>query len=1251
VPSDHSDRGSEPQPGTGNGFSVAGDDGANGQGTVQNLRHRLDDGADLEDLRIAVTMSGGVSLAVWIGGVACEINRLTGSAPTEAAEDPYAALLDITGSTARVDVISGTSAGGLNGAFLALATVYGSSLGPVGDLWADKGTFIKLLRPATTSNPPSLLQGDEYFLPELIDAFAKVRSQGCGLRSAADRPVDLLITTSLMNGEPRTTTDAFGTEIHEVDHLGLFRFRRGAGTAPESDPFTDAAVTRQLGLAARSTASFPFAFEASYVPVDTDHASLERPAMDGIVNFTRSGFVLDGGVLVNRPVGLALQAIFEQPASRQVRRAMAYIDPNPAGPPDHQHQKLEDAPTVREVMTDSLLTLPRAQSIAKELEELERRNVEVADRRGVRLRLGELASGLAGGQQEMAEALYQAYRERRIARALNNVLRLARQVGKIDGAPAVSTAAGLPVPGWSRAEFAVAFEQLAEQEQLAFIPPQGSLTAAQPNVAAEWRFGLATVERLAFLLLDVFQRAIWVAPLTSHDLRAGLRLRRQQLHEVCQPIGGYRTEDTAFWTKQLRDLDPPPETSSERNEQLRAALAQMAAAWPLVGGGDAACAKTAWKLVRMLREARPLLLRAVDEAASSTVPGIKQEAKDLQRLLDETLPAGDPTDETAATEAIMRRLIALEVLHLLFAPPTDVEQSVELMQISGWTPNSFDGPSSPATKLAGSKLGHFGAFYKRSWRVNDWIWGRLDGATRLCQLTLSPDRLRQLNYPVAEAVDAIRAAALGPDPVGGRPDPDRQWLEQRFDAAACAQELAYLDDPDLPVPPSLPNCAMMIARRVHLQILRGELPKLVAAVRIDQDDGALHQSRGAELRAKYEAAAGTPDSTAAIPPATLVDMFADCGLGQETVAEDAGSDLFASTVSQASLVTASVLDAPTSGLGPARAVARSLRGFLLILYALVAGSVRGGAARFAVALALSTGGALLALGLLLDTIPALVPNLGVALVLGGVALAALRSQVWSFALFVGLPLIAVVVVIGATTAWVDVVTNLSSIAAVGGLAVLSLAVGSLRMRQRPPWPVDGPGGRFRRVALPWVAAFVAGVLLWQVGRLWPGTPSVIDFEFAFTRERAEDLLSGWDRDQFDAAVNSTYLDFAALLVYWLPIAAWNGWIARRLLGRGWRGRRAVTWARRAVVASSLALTASVLDAVENLGILVLLHTGRTAQPIGSLAGVPAIVPAGMSVAAVFKFLFLAIAVLYALVWTLLLAIESVSGRRERRRAG
>jgi len=64
---------------------------------------------DRQELRLAVVMTGGVSLAVWMGGVALEIDRLRRCQP-----GTYAKLLGLTASEVRVDVISGSSAGGLN---------------------------------------------------------------------------------------------------------------------------------------------------------------------------------------------------------------------------------------------------------------------------------------------------------------------------------------------------------------------------------------------------------------------------------------------------------------------------------------------------------------------------------------------------------------------------------------------------------------------------------------------------------------------------------------------------------------------------------------------------------------------------------------------------------------------------------------------------------------------------------------------------------------------------------------------------------------------------------------------------------------------------------------------------------------------------------------------------------------------------------------------------------------------------------
>jgi hypothetical protein len=53
-------------------------------------------------------MTGGVSLAVWMGGAAHELNRVVRGGP-----GAYRQLLDLTGTRARVDVIAGTSAGGI----------------------------------------------------------------------------------------------------------------------------------------------------------------------------------------------------------------------------------------------------------------------------------------------------------------------------------------------------------------------------------------------------------------------------------------------------------------------------------------------------------------------------------------------------------------------------------------------------------------------------------------------------------------------------------------------------------------------------------------------------------------------------------------------------------------------------------------------------------------------------------------------------------------------------------------------------------------------------------------------------------------------------------------------------------------------------------------------------------------------------------------------------------------------------------
>ena len=105
-----------------------------------------------------------------------------------------------------------------------------------------------------------------------------------------------------------------------------------------------------------------------------------------------------------------------------------------------------------------------------------------------------------------------------------------------------------------------------------------------------------------------------------------------------------------------------------------------------------------------------------------------------------------------------------------------VEQQARLLQVSANTRDAFSEHKTAADKLTGMHLAHFGAFYKPSWRANDWMWGRLDAAGWLAELLLEPGACRARGAPAGSpnaaiaALELIREIALGP------PGDDQKWL-------------------------------------------------------------------------------------------------------------------------------------------------------------------------------------------------------------------------------------------------------------------------------------------------------------------------------------------------------------------------------------------------------------------------------------------------------------------------------------------
>ena len=168
------------------------------------------------EIRFAAVMYGGVSLAIYINGVTQELLsmvRATACEPSanrmllapeklSASEKVYrevAKLLDekagfknqptdVTQTRFIVDVISGTSAGGINGVFLAKALVRNQTMNGLKSLWLSEGDLGKLLNDTKAEDyapelgfavqrPEKSLLNSQRMYRKLLQAFAEMNQK------------------------------------------------------------------------------------------------------------------------------------------------------------------------------------------------------------------------------------------------------------------------------------------------------------------------------------------------------------------------------------------------------------------------------------------------------------------------------------------------------------------------------------------------------------------------------------------------------------------------------------------------------------------------------------------------------------------------------------------------------------------------------------------------------------------------------------------------------------------------------------------------------------------------------------------------------------------------------------------------------------------------------------------------------------------------------------------------------------------
>lgn len=1083
------------------------------------LGHPGVDDVPSEQVRFAVVLNGGVSLAVWMGGVVLEIDRLT-KAP-RAGTGAYSILKRLTGCHARADVITGTSAGGINGAALALTQVNrGADPAMLRDLWIDQGRLETLLRQPFRGQPTSLLRGDEYFLPQLnaaLSLLAKPHRHWSSERA----PIDLTITTTVISGNQAVSVDSMGQRLPQRLHAGRFRWQRPAGVAEDDDPFSEdnlARTAHRLALAARSSASFPVAFEPSFVPVGnpghrepgpdqdlSDEVRL-RPDMGDVVRSwgtggtarDRSRYCADGGALSNTPTREALEAIERMPATGPVRRVMLLVFPHAPTEADDQPDLRTDPPTMAGSLTGILGALT-AQGSRTYVEELERHNLAAAGRRGTRNDLLDELSGPAA-LARLTRAIHPQYRQLRRWRAGRDLA--AWRTGMTS--EGYTAAAHLP-HGWSfdrvrsaaeRAQTEWELTAPAGREPLPYAPLRSPRESRMTPVG--WGWGVSAALGISEASADLLRRLVWLLPpgadyqrveaarQSTFDLARQMRVARDRIDAI------WRTDaelvrlvpGASYWTLRLACYDHLMVGSVGRAE-IRAAIERVsvdadhadrveAALAPIL---DPARATPAYVGV----EVRDLVDRVVD-TLRPTLAVLAEHADSLagrdrglpcwRRVL---APEEDPV--LLPRERLVCRLLRLEIASTTLGDEVTTGGSlpVELVQVSAQTRNPFARYTRTGDdKLGGAALNRFGGFLKRSWRVNDWIWGRADGATVLARTMLDPKRIRRT---------ALLSGYL--DPAGGGPSPVEMATstvagvldcigehdETEALRAAAVEELTGVFDlsvTDAMLPSALPHLADIFAWALHLEAIPGELPALAQAVAADRVDGANPRSRGelfvaenALLLGRLDAAQRTPGGADAADRRRSLDVFDRAGVGWEPMREEAGSDLVIRTATSAAAVMTTVADSDHSGLSAAKPVTRSLRGAMLLPYwALWGLTSRQTVARALALLAFALGGAALALallGVLSSTLQPAAAALGGGALLAAFAYGALRTG----SLLHGIVLLTPVLPLAAYAVTVTEDTQgLSTLLVVAAVALGLMALGTIGVASGSVWAaLDGLADR------------------------------------------------------------------------------------------------------------------------------------------------------------------------------------------------
>lgn len=674
-----------------------------------------------------------------------------------------------------VDVIAGASAGGINGIMLSRALAYDLPLDSHRTMWLELADVTELLDPlgrARAWSKPfmrpmlsfigwwqrkslgqvandaarslevrqkiSLLTRSRWFQPPFSgERMSKMMLDGLtsmGLDSASNGSLlpsglalDLFVTGTDFWGHRQLLGLHDPPVIVEREHRHIMSFRHTATSDGGAISDMTEADIPSLAFAARATSCFPGAFppvqlkevdkvlQAEGKTWSSRQAFIDRAfkALSAQGEDIEEAAFIDGSVLMNKPLALAIKAVQDRSANRQVDRRIVYIDPNP----DRRARKNAGPPGFFSTLKGALSDIPRNQPIRDDLEWLNTFNVRVEN-------LNEVIKALTPKVTQMVSGI----RKGLWGRALT-LERLAQWREKAHISAAEDS--GFTYGAYARLKVLTVLEETASLISISGNSAQEDTVRNQLDTWA-YRNGILPIVDAA----DGAQNndeAPWIDFLRCYDVPYRVRRMRFMLRRVNDL---YRT------------IDYDDELGSRWLNRSKAALYDIIHRY-----------ESATKL-EILSGAKEIFFPAEGQAGDARIDVYLSDVSDHLNLqvLDESFDAllvdlfNEAPTKDLATQ-LLDCYLGFAFFDVATLPMTQWRDLYELDnvlvdRISANDANSLDRGGAEQL-LKGAEMGNFGAFFSRAYRENDYLWGRLTGAERLIDIVSSavPEMANSLQLP------------------------------------------------------------------------------------------------------------------------------------------------------------------------------------------------------------------------------------------------------------------------------------------------------------------------------------------------------------------------------------------------------------------------------------------------------------------------------------------------------------------------